>query len=204
MIEILLLLTLGIGGFLILSYREKQREKRYKEEREKSRYEEPVYEDTAQERIRRELDAIVDAMVLDWNLTIYPDKVETPGNDTRIYRFENGDVLYFIGNDLTFNTRTRKVSYTVGFTYKAKFNAVFNRIVEIINSGKTGTRSGYRTQTFTSTSHPVDGKSRRYQILESTVKLRREGLAKMRRDDPNRVAMENELKAAEKKLASMK
>lgn len=175
---------------------------------------------TEKEKKRKEIDKeindLISSITKDWNASIYADKVKTPGNGHVTYRFENGDHILFTGKTLIYTTSKHKMQFTLGIMYQSVFRKFFNRIVEIINSGKTSTRSSY-SKSYSNysggqvpppqnpkPSSSLDPKTRRYEVLMETIRLRKENLDKMSKNDPEREALENELKVAEKKAAEMK
>lgn len=214
---------IGIVGWFIYSRIEDSKKTKIKREREKKELEELGREEMEQQRervkseqerkrIEKEIYDLMDSIVKDWNASIYADKVETPGNGHVKYRFENGDNILFTGKTLTYTTSKHKMQFTLGLAYQVKFRNTFNRIVEIINSGKTAKRSRssysyskyYGSKSTKSTATATDPKSRKYEMIMETIKLRKESLAKMSKSDPERVALENELKVAERVASEMK
>ncbi len=96
-----------------------------------------------------------------------------------------------------------KFTYTVGLTWRNKFITLINDL--IINKGRKRTsKSSGPSSKSKSGNHHSHPKGNLYQILKDTVAQRKEQLAKMPKNDPNRTSMENELGNAERKLKEMK
>lgn len=204
---VILLLTIGIiGGCYVYTQDKKSREKAAAERQKQRDYERERFkfqrdEELQQEAIKRELESLIEYMLRDWNSAIYADKVETPGDGVFTYEFENGDFLWYQRGTL----RWKRGEYTLGLSYRARFSAIFNRLVEIINKGNTDTRGKRRTYSTTSGTKKADNSpNRKYQTLMETIRLRKEGLAKMKKSDPDYTSLLNELRAAERVAASMK
>lgn len=182
--------------------RQKKKKKAEEEIKEKM-------ENAEHERLKRELNDLIDSIIADWNISIYSDKVETPGTDTIKYRFENGNTILLKGRTLVYTTSTRRIEYTLGLIYKSRVVGVFNRIVEIINEGKTARRQksyGGKTYTSPTSSNASSSNPRqiRYDTIMETIKLIKEKLSKMSGSDPERPALENELNVAERKAREIK
>lgn len=216
---IFILLIASPFAYFILKYEGMKLEKRQaREKHEQEEREKEERQERERKNIETEINDLADSIIADWNNSIYADKVETPGTQTVTYKFENGNTVFLQGNTLIYTTSTRKITYTIGLIYKSRFTTIFNRIVEIINSGQTAKRSksySYSSsskysdggKTYSAPSNktaPVSSRQKRYDTIMETIKLRKEGLAKMSKNDPSRPALENELKAAEKKAAEIK
>lgn len=197
---IVIIATLCIVGILYVvndvRKREKVERERLLKEKERS-----FYEELLKDNLKKEINALADAIIADWNSAVYADKVRTPSTGGVVYMFENGDKVFLKGDTLKYSTRSKNSEWTIGLMYSSRFTTIFNRMVQIINDGHVGRRN--RTYTRSSKTG-YSGTNRRYNILMDTIKLRRENLAKMKRNDPDREAMENELKAAERMAESMK
>lgn len=161
-----------------------------------------------QEKIASELNYLLQLIINDWNASIYPDKIDTPGINKVEYRFENGDRVILIDRTLEHHTSRQKITYRIGLIHRAKFVAAFNRIVQIVNNGEAKKRMrGNRnpvngsSQSYNPSSNP---RQKKYDLLMQTIKLRRENLMKMDKNDPDRAAMEFELSVAENKAAKIK
>lgn len=210
--ENLLYISLFVAGIGYLIRRDIIKQKKKREEEKKKKLEEEI-EEAKQQKLKKEINDLADSIIRDWNGAIYADKIETPGNRTVIYKFENGDTVFYRGDTLKYTTSKREVIYTIGLLYRSKFTKILNRMVEIINEGNTSTRksksnfSGSYKHTSTYTSSSNNNKSprqRRYDIIVETIKLRKEKLAKMSKNDPERNILENELRAAERKAEEIK
>lgn len=172
-----------------------------------------------QEEIKNELESLFKRIVDDFTNNPWDDKyrVTSNGNDvTFYYTFENGDKFEITDNRITYSG----VVYTVGLLFRNKFISLANEITSKgsrrpgkrsnswsgsssgSRSGSSSNSSGSRKSTKSKYSdHP---KGNLYQTLKDTVAQRKEQLSKMSKNDENRTHLENELKAAEKKLKEMK
>lgn len=198
MIEIILFFLGGIGVFIFWYERNEALKKEKKKQRE---YKPENHDKERQMALETEIEALSDRIIRDWNSAIFSDKIDTPGDGVVIYTFENGDTIHYQLDTLKYDTGTTRVVYTMGLLWRSQFTGIFNRIVEIINNRQAGTRRRVYTQTAQPESS--DPKTRKYQVLQETIRLRKESLAKMRKNDPNRTALENELKAAERVASLM-
>jgi len=152
-IIILSFIILG-GAVLIILVKKESRyevrrdaERKMRDDAEKREYEskrkKEKEESEKSKRIAAELEKLIAAITDDWNASIYADKISTPGKAKVHYQFENGDYIVSEDKKLIYTTLARsgrvsqEITYTIGLIYQHKFRALFNRIVEIVNSGKT-------------------------------------------------------------------
>lgn len=161
-----------------------------------------------QAEIKRELDSLFQRLVDDFSNNPWEDKYRATSNGGEVtfyYTFESGDKFEMTDNRISYGNHT----YTVGLIYRNKFVSLANEMISKGMKRPSGRRSynssnssGSRKSTKSKYSdHP---KGNLYQTLKDTVAQRKEQLSKMSKNDENRAHMENELKAAEKKLKEMK
>lgn len=167
-----------------------------------------------QEEIKRDLENLFKRIVEDFSNNPWDDKYRVTSNGSDVtfyYTFENGDKLEITDNRITYSG----VIYTVGLLFRNKFISLANEIsskgsrrpggkrtYNSSSSNSSSNSSGSRKSTKSKYSdHP---KGNLYQTLKDTVAQRKEQLSKMSKNDENRTHMENELKAAEKKLKEMR
>lgn len=207
-IIILTLFSVACGYYLWKEGKADREKKRVKEQRQRDTDREEFrareYAKQNQDLLAREIEALVDALIRDWNSAIYSDKIRTLEDQIVTYRFENGDTIWYRQGVLKYDTRTKYVEYTIGYTYRIRFTATFNRMVEIINAGNVGRRSSRRAYSTTSSTKMQDTPNRKYNVLMETIRLRKEGLAKIPKTHPDYTSLLNELRAAERVAASIK
>ena len=172
-----------------------ERERREREAEQKRRDE--------QERIEKELNDLFNRIVRDFQNNPWSDKFDTPtvgGKTTFKYRFENGWTFEMTGNEIIYTDDKYRHGYTVGLIWRNKFVQLANEIIAkgkrrpTSSSGKSG-QDYKKSEPFRET--PKTGNSQRdkYNTLNDKIKLREEQLRKMKPNDPDRTALENELNA---------
>jgi hypothetical protein len=184
-----------------------------------------------QDQIERELNTLYQSIISDFSANRYSDKISTPqrnGKTACYYTFENGKVIKIYKNttDARFCVEWETTIYTIGLEWTNKFIGLCNEMIK--KGGPRPQRSGYDRydsygkgssqssgykqssgsssgsssgQRASSTGHP---KGNLYNTLKQTIKQREEQLSKMSKQDPSRVALENELANAKTKVADMK
>lgn len=161
-----------------------------------------------QAEIKRDLDNLYQRLIDDFSNNPWEDKYRATSNGGEVtfyYTFEDGDKFEMTDNRISYGGHT----YTVGLIYRNKFISLANEMISKGMKRPSGRRSynnssssGSRKSTKSKYSdHP---KGNLYQTLKDTVAQRKEQLSKMSKNDESRAHMENELKAAEKKLKEMK
>ena len=166
-------------------------------------------------------------MISDFSANPYSDKIVTPkinGELACYYTFENGKIIKFYkkANDSRWCLEWGDTTYTLGPVWKSKFISLFNEIIDKRRTrpqksgydrydsyNKSGSSSsGYKSSGTSSgpkkdntADHP---KGNLYNTLKQTIKQREDQLSKMSKQDPSRVALENELATAKRKVAEMK
>jgi hypothetical protein len=163
-----------------------------------------------QAEIKRDLDNLYQRLIEDFSNNPWEDKYRATGNGGEVtfyYTFEDGDKFEMTDNRISYDGHT----YTVGLIYRNKFVSLANEMISkgmkrpsgrrSYNSSGSGSSGSRKSTKSKYSDHP---KGNLYQTLKDTVAQRKEQLAKMSKNDENRSHMENELKAAEKKLKEMK
>ena len=191
-----------------------------KERLEKERLEKEQERKREQKRLSNEIISIHNKVVSDWNSAKYNDKISTyrvSGKVVVEYKFENGSKLKFGTNKLSYD----KYTYTLATKNQNMFIDLFNIIINYSNkynnrrnpgSGYSSSNRGYDSNSSKSNSkssssssnysnHP---KGNLYKTLLDTIKSREDQLRKMSRYDTDRSSLENELKIAKEKAASMR
>lgn len=170
-----------------------------------------IEEERRNREVKIELDNLFSRMVKDFSNNPYKDKYKTPienGVVSFTYTFEQGDTIKIINNKITYN----KGVYTVSDLYKYKFIRLANEIMEkgrVRNKANNrdnedATNANSRNNSFGNKSkNPNHIKSGLYKTLKDTVKQREDQLKKLSRNDPERVALENELNSAKRKVSEM-
>ena len=159
-------------------------------------------EDAEQAKIKAELDHLYYILVSDWTQNKYVDKYEASpdritGKVRFKYTFENNDTFEMCDNEI----KVKGTTYTVGLIIRHKFISMINEL--IINKGgnRPSGKAGPSSKKVPSYGHP---KSNLYNTLKDTVKQREAQLSKMPKNHPDRVALQNELENAKRKVAEMK
>lgn len=209
--------------------REKQRKRQEEARREQQAREDVRKQQEQQDQIERELNTLYRSIISDFTANPYEDKIKTPtvnGENACNYTFENGKIIKFYKNTSDrYCLEWQDSIYTLGSIWKSKFISLIN---EMIDKGRTrpqksgydrynsysksgSSSSGYKSGGSTGTGsgpkkdntagHP---KGNLYNTLKQTIKQREEQLSKMSKQDPSRVALENELATAKRKVAEMK
>jgi hypothetical protein len=171
-----------------------ERERREREAKQKK---------AEQERIEKELNDLFNRIIRDFQNNPYEDKFDTPtvgGKTTFKYRFENGWTFEMNGNEIIYTDDKYRHGYTVGLVWRNKFVQLAN---EIIAKGKrrptssSGSQSGHqkKSEPFRETPKTGNPIKDKYNTLNDKIKLREEQLRKMKPNDPDRTALENELNA---------
>jgi hypothetical protein len=206
--------------------REKQRKRQEEARREQQAREDVRKQQEQQDQIERELNTLYRSIISDFTANPYGDKIVTPRINGEVacnYRFENGKIIKFYkkANDNRHCLEWGDTTYTLGSIWTSKFISLFN---EMIDKGRTrpqksgydrynsyggsSSSSGYKSggtgsgpKKDNTAGHP---KGNLYNTLKQTIKQREEQLSKMSKQDPSRVALENELATAKRKVAEMK
>lgn len=152
-----------------------------------------------QEKIERDISDLAEAIVLDWNNSWQrPNKINAT-IDSVVYIFKNGDTVSYYNGKLIHDTDKFKKQYSLGDLDKIKFVTIFDRIAEIVNErNKPKSKNAQKVNAY------ISPKMRRYEMLIENIKLRKENLSKIGKNHPDRKALENELRVAENKAASIK
>lgn len=192
-----LLSLIGLGAFAWMVYdivRTVQKARRHLKEEEKKMFEKlkkAMEDNIRKKQVEDDLLNVLKLIREDWNRSKVKSKLDR-GSDKVIYRLDSGGLFeYSYEGRLEFTASgIGKITYKVGLTYQLVILRLIGTLVDDINAGRAKESN--------------DPRSRRYYVLVDNIKLRKESLAKMRHDDPDRAALENELRAAEKKAAEMK
>lgn len=154
-------------------------------------------------KIEEEIISIIADMTSDFHKNPYSDKYETPEREGKVcfvYRFESGRTLDLQEYKLKYTTEGQIVTYSIGIILR---NLLVNQINNIINT-KSKTRSTSKPN-FVTTGDPVKD---RYNKLIEKIAMRKSQLEKMKKDDPERELLKNELdnyeRAAERMKSRMK
>lgn len=160
------------------------------------------------ENQERKINKILSDISYDWYKNNDEGKVKTIGYTTITFKYtmDDGTKYTFRNNILIVETYESKVTWTLGLLYKSNFIKLFNRIVDDINKGRSKSKrsssSSYKnTGSSKSSNHPKKGL---YDSLMNTILQREQQLKNMKKNDPNRISMENELKVAKNKAENIK
>lgn len=188
---------------------DKERREREAEQKKKSE----------QQRIENELNDLFNRVVRDFQNNPWSDKFSTPkvGDKTTFkYRFENGWTFEMNDDQIMYIDDKYRHGYTVGLTWRNKFVQLANEIIAKgkrrpttggSSSGSSGSgQSGYQKKSEPFRESPKTGNPQRdkYNLINDKIKLREDQLRKMKPNDPDRTALENELNAYKRVRDKMK
>lgn len=165
--------------------------------------------ESKQEEIKRDLDNLFQRLINDFSSNPWEDKYRATSNGGEVtfyYTFEDGDKFEMTDDRINYGGHT----YTVGLIYRNKFVSLANEIISKGTKRPSGRQRAYNSSSSsgsrksTKSKYSDHPKGNLYQTLKDTVAQRKEQLSKMSKNDENRAHMENELKAAERKLKEMK
>lgn len=193
------------GDMSIWEKYDKWIEDRKRKEREKER------ERIEQDRLRKIIDDLYNALFDDFKKSPYSDKIKwvTIKATIRItYRFENNKVFQMQDEWIDYDGD----SYNLGIVSRNKFTRLMNDMIKFSrkrpteqssnNNNNNNNRTNYKSKSSNPyADHPKGGI---YQTLKDTIKLRKEQLSKLSKDDPERRVLENELSAAERAFNNLK
>lgn len=207
---------------------------KYREQQEQIRREQQAREDVRrkkeqQDQIEQELTSLYQSIITDFIDNRYSDKIITPqrnGETAFYYKFENGKSMrmYKSPTDNRYCLEWESTTYTLGLLWSGKFIDLANEMIKkgkprpqrsgydrsnsYGGSSQSSSSSGYKQssssqqrKTDNTAGHP---KGNLYNTLKQTIRQREEQLSKMSKQDPSRVALENELTNAKTKVADMK
>jgi len=210
---------ISVLAYTIVSVMNENRRKRLREER--YRYggrarSKPFTNTTSGKSVMDEVFALAERIARDWKLNRYTDKVSTRnyrGKVSLYYRFEDGTDLEFNNSygerHMIHTTRTQKITYTLSPSTWAQMVSLMNTLVEQCNNGIAKDRGRTRTKPSGSSSqttnpHANHPKWEKYYNLTQTIEARKDNLAKMSKNDPDRPQLENELNVAKTTAKKLK
>ena len=182
-------------------------------ERERREREAEQKRSDEQERLERELNDLFNRIVRDFQNNPWSDKFDTPtvgGKTTFKYRFENGWTFEMKYNEIIYTDDKYRHGYTVGLIWRNKFVQLANEIIAkgkrrpTSSSGKSGHDYQKKSEPFRETPKTGNPQRDKYNTLNDKIKLREEQLRKMKPNDPDRTALENELNAYKRVRDKMK
>jgi hypothetical protein len=190
-------------------------ENKRKMEADKRKEEERIKKE--QERIDSELKDLYYKIMVDFTKSPWTDKFRThrngKGGNKFYYTLDDGEEITLEDNVLTYKTKKFTQTFTLGILWRNKFTGLANHILtnckkrgeqQRSSSGSSSSGGGYRQEKprpDPNAGHPKFGL---YTTLKKTIKQREDQLAKMSKNDPERVGLENELNAAKRRVADMK
>lgn len=182
---------------------DKERREREAEQKKKSE----------QQRIENELNDLFNRVVRDFQNNPWSDKFDTPtvgGKTTFKYRFENGWTFEMKDNEISYTDDKYRHGYTVGLIWRKKFVQLANEIIAkgkrrpASSSGNSGQGYQKKSEPFRETPKTGNPQRDKYNTLNDKIKLREDQLRKMKPNDPDRTALENELNAYKRVRDKMK
>lgn len=213
-IIVLLLLRAEMNISSVKTKKEKSRDN-YSNERSYSYREEYSYDKSADNE--RKLEKIINLMVKDFNNSPYKDKFKVSQFTSSwffIYWFNNGYKITMSDDFIIlYNSNGESINYfsinqMQSYQIMKKINELIDRSVD--RNYRTYNEydyqkkyNDYRKETKTEPKTETTGNPKLDKILEK-IKLRKEQLAKMKSNDPERAALVNELKTYENVANKMK
>jgi hypothetical protein len=187
-----------------------EKETRYSNERSYSYKEEYDYEKSANKE--QKLEKIINLMIKDFNNSPYKDKFNASqyGNTWFfIYRFNNGYKLTTSNSFLILEKSNGEAlnSFAINDMQSYQLMGKINELIDrSVNRNQRTYNNEYRQEPSKPKAEPkqeTTGNPKLDKILEK-IKLRKEQLAKMKGNDPERSALVNELKTYENVANKMK
>jgi hypothetical protein len=186
-----------------------EKETRYSNERSYS-YEEYDYHKSANKE--QKLEKIINLMIKDFNNSPYKDKFNVSqyrGSWFFIYKFNNGYKLTMSNSYLMLEKSNGQAlnSFTINDMQSYQLMKKINELIDrSVNRNQRTYNNEYRQEPPKTKAEPkpeTTGNPKLDKILEK-IKLRKEQLAKMKSNDPERAALVNELKTYENVANKMK